>query len=209
MGTVDALMKLSPLAESQYGLITTAQANVFGVARRDLARLTSSGVLERTTQGVYLVAAAPRPRLVELRSAWLHLAPELLVEHRGIDHGVVSHESATLVHQVGDLNPFTYSFTVPPPRRMRSNQPGVVIHRLPLSTDEVEWADGLLVTTPRRTVRDLLLQTIDGDHILAVVHGYLDRKLSTTSEMTGVVAAFADRYPGLLPNLRQLERGTP
>lgn len=100
-----ALGRLVDLAEAQNGLVTTRQADHLDVARRDLAQLAASGGLERVGHGVYRVAGAPRPRLLELRAAWLQLAPGVPVDERRAADGVISHASAALVYQVGLLDP--------------------------------------------------------------------------------------------------------
>lgn len=174
--------------------MTTAQAEQLGVPRRDLGRLVAASALERLAYGVYRIAGAPRPRWEELRAAWLQLAPALPVDERNVDHGVVSHQSAALVHQLGLLEPLTHEFTVPPPRRVRSRRTDVVIHRAGLSPDEVEWADELLVTTPIRTVTDLCGIRIDGEHLSGVVADALTRRLVDEAELAAALERHAEAY---------------
>src|SRR5262245_2988520 len=150
MGAVSALGQLADLAESQNGLVTTRQADVRGVPRRDLSRLARVGGLERVAYGVYRVVGAPRPRLVELRAAWLQLAPGIDLDQRTVGDGVVSHSSAAAVYEVGLLEPMHYEFSVPLPRRVRSSRDDVLIHRAILRVDDACWFGEMLVTTPTR-----------------------------------------------------------
>jgi predicted transcriptional regulator of viral defense system len=120
MGAAVSLGRLAGLTEAQHGLVTARQAELRGVPRRDLARLAQSGGLERVAYGVYRVAGAPRARLLELRAAWLQLAPGVDVDQRVVAGGVVSHASAATVFGVGLLEPVRHEFTVPGPRRVRS-----------------------------------------------------------------------------------------
>nr|BFE84028.1 type IV toxin-antitoxin system AbiEi family antitoxin domain-containing protein [Planobispora longispora] len=175
-------------------MVTTAQAEQLGVPRRDLSRLVTAGALERIDYGVYRIAGSPRPRWEELRAAWLKLAPALSVDERNAGHGVVSHQSATLVHQLGLLEPLTHEFTVPPSRRVRSRRTDVLIHRAGLSPDEMEWADELLVTTPIRTVTDLCRIRLDGEHLSGVVADALTRQLVDEAALLAVLGQHAEAY---------------
>ncbi|MFC0861250.1 type IV toxin-antitoxin system AbiEi family antitoxin domain-containing protein [Sphaerimonospora cavernae] len=194
MGLGSALSRLSPLAEAQHGLVTTRQAENHGAHRRDLSRLVQAGALEHVAHGVYRVAGAPRPSLEELRAAWLQLAPDLQADERGSTHGVVSHSSAAFVYDVGLLDPLRWEFIIPPPRRFRTRRQDVAIHRARLAGDDVEWLDGLLVTTPRRTVIDLASSRFDGGHLGLVVADMLERDLAQPDDLATALAPYATAY---------------
>jgi predicted transcriptional regulator of viral defense system len=196
MGTVAAVARIAEVAEAQQGLITARQAEARGVPHRDLARLASGGGLLRVAYGVYRVVGAPRPEFLELRAAWLQLAPDTAVDTRRPAQGVVSHASAATVHQVGFLEPVRHEFTVPPPRRQRSRRADVSIHRAALAEDDVQWAEEMLVTTPLRTVADLCAQTVDGGHLAGVVAGLLDRRLADRAEVERALAPYSFHYGG-------------
>lgn len=194
MGTVASLGCLADLAEAQNGLVTSRQADLRGVPRRDLTRLAQSGGLERVAYGVYRVAGAPRPRLLELRAAWLQLAPGVDVDRRTVLDGVVSHASAATVYGVGLLEPVRHEFTVPLPRRVRSRRDDVVIHRRELGAGEVEWVEEVLVTVPTRMVADLAAQSMDGEHLAGVVADLLRKRLVSRGDLRSALAPHADRY---------------
>jgi len=196
MGTVGALGQLADLAEAQNGLVTARQADARGVPRRDLARLVQVGGMERVAYGVYRVAGAPRPRLLELRAAWLQLAPGVDVDRRTLADGVVSHASAAAVYGVGLLQPVRHEFSVPLPRRLRSRRDDVVIHRERLAADEVGWVEEILVTVPARMVGDLCAQTVDGEHLAGVLADVLDKHLAGRDELALALAPHAHRYGG-------------
>ncbi len=196
MGTVTAVARIADIAEAQRGLVTARQAEAQGVPHRDLARLATAGGLERVAHGVYRVAGAPRPDFLDLRAAWLQLAPGTGVDARERRQGVVSHASAAIVYQVGLLEPVRHEFTVPPPRRVRSRRPDVLIHRAPLAADEVRWVEEMLVTVPTRMVGDLCAQTVDGGHLAGVVADLLDHGLAEASEIEAVLAPYSYRYGG-------------
>jgi len=194
MGTIASLGRLADLAEAQNGLLTSRQADQRGVPRRDLARLAQSGGLERVAYGVYRVAGAPRPRLLELRAAWLQLAPGADVDRRTVADGVVSHASAATVYGVGLLEPFRHEFTVPVPRRVRSRRDDVVIHRAELDGDEVDWVEEMLVTVPARMVADLATQSMDGEHLAGVVADLRRMRLVSRAALRSALAPHAQRY---------------
>lgn len=203
MGRESTQGRLADLAEAQDGLVTTRQAEGHSVPRRDLSRLVRAGAYEHVGHGVYRVAGAPRPRLLELRVAWLQLAPGTSVDQRTARDGVVSHASAALVHDVGLLDPWAHEFTVPPPRRLRSRRGDVTIHRAPLPDDDVTRRNGLLVTTPRRTVADLAAVRFDGDHLAGVVSDILANRLARRAELASALAPHTTAYLGEPANGRQ------
>jgi predicted transcriptional regulator of viral defense system len=164
------------------------------VARRDLARLVHAGGMERIAHGIYRVSGAPRPRLLELRAAWLQLAPGVVIDQRTLTDGVVSHASAATVYEVGLLDPFRHEFVVPTPQRVRSRRDDVLIHLAPITSDEVWWFDELLVTVPTRMVADLCSTTIDGEHLAGVVVDILDKHRANADELATVLAPYAQRY---------------
>src|SRR5581483_1433718 len=196
MGTVAALGQLGPLAEAQQGLVTARQADGRGVPRRDLTRLVQAGGLERVAHGVYRVVGAPRPAVLDLRAAWLQLAPGVEVDRRTLTDGVVSHASAATVYGVGLLEPLAHEFTVPPPRRLRSRRDDVVIHRAPLADGDVDWVEEVLVTVPARLVADMCAEGLDGEHLAGLVADLLGRRLADRDDLAPALAPYAARYGG-------------
>jgi predicted transcriptional regulator of viral defense system len=196
MGAGVALGRLADLAEAQHGLLTTRQADTRGVPRRDLTRLVQAGGMERVAYGVYRVAGAPRPRLLELRAAWLQLAPGVDVDGRTLTDGAVSHASAAAVYEVGLLEPVRYEFSVPLPHRVRSRRDDVVIHRARLAAGAVGWVEEMLVTVPTRMVADLCAQSIDGEHLAGIVADLLDRQMADRGELAEALAPYARQYGG-------------
>jgi predicted transcriptional regulator of viral defense system len=97
------LGRLAAIAEDQWGLATRRQAESAGVPQATLTRLIRSGVLERVAHGVYRLAGAPATDHLDLRAAWLQLAPETPSWERSPEQGVVSHRSAAALYGIGDL----------------------------------------------------------------------------------------------------------
>jgi len=150
--------KLAELAPDQWGLVTRRQAQAAGVSRATMTRLIGEqAFLDRVGHGVYHLAAAPLPDHLDLRVAWLQLAPDIPAWRRSAENGVVSHRSAAELYGLGELPADIHEFTVPV--RQRSRRPDVKLHVGEVS--DAEWINlrGLPVTRPSRIAADLL-----GDH---------------------------------------------
>jgi hypothetical protein len=164
------LGRLADIAADQWGLVTRRQAERSGVSRATLQRLSAPGApLDRVAHGIYRLAGAPIPDHVDLRAAWLQLAPDLPAWERRPEEWVVSHRSAAALYGLGHLPADRHEFTVA--GRKQSRRPDVRLHHRRL--DPSEWARlrGLPVTRPSRIAADLLL---DGEEPEAVAHVVAD-----------------------------------
>lgn len=180
------------MAARQWGLLTTAQAEEEGVTRLQLARLANAGVIERIDQGIYAIPAAVDER-TSLRAAWLSLEPRALAEERLVDpvsSGVLSHTSAAALHEVGDLLDDEPEITVPTRKQSRR---GIRVHRSALDADEVTIVEGLPVTTPQRTVADLLRDGHDPSHVAEIAGDVLRRGLASRQGMATALDPLARR----------------
>lgn len=81
-------------AVDQHGYITTRDARELGIDPTQLRLMAARGRLERVTRGVYRVPVLPRSEHDELAEAvaWT------------LGRGVVSHESALVLHGLSDVN---------------------------------------------------------------------------------------------------------
>ncbi len=162
------LNRLSELAEDQWGLVTRQQAERAGVPQSTFDRLAADGsILERVAHGVYHLAGAPLSDHLELRAAWLQLAPDTPSWERTLDQGVVSHRSAAALYGLGHLPADTHEFTLPTRRQTRRLD--VRIHRRQLDSDECIQLRGLPVTRPSRIASDLLADHEDPEAVANVV----------------------------------------
>ena len=161
------LSRLARLAEDQWGLLTRRQAGRAGVSPATVQRLASQGVLRRVAHGVYLLAGAPAPDLVDLRAAWLQLAPETPAWDRSPEQGVVSYRSAAAVYDLGHLPGDRHDFTLPV--RRQSRRPDVRLHKQRLDKGDVRSVRGLLVTRPSRIAGDLLNDLEDPESVGQVI----------------------------------------
>lgn len=159
--------RLADIAAGQWGMITTAQARVHGVARANLAHRVRTGELERTDHyGVYRLTAAASSPLDDLRAAWLSTNGGALAQDRTqapqLD-AVVASAAAAMVHGLGDVYPAPYRLIVP--SRRQSATGAIAYSWRPLDPADVEIVDGLPITTRERTIVDLLSD--EGDASIA------------------------------------------
>lgn len=193
MSSTKVAAQVSDLASNQWGLLTTTQAEAEGVSRLQLARLADAGVIERVDRGIYGIPAAMDER-TELRAAWLSLEPKVAAEARLADpvsSGVVSHASAAALFEIGDLLSEVPEITVSTRKQSRR---GIRLHRGALSPEEVTIAHGLPVTTPARTVADLLRDGHDASHVAEVAGEALRRDLVTRQDLAIALEPVAKRH---------------
>lgn len=157
-----ALRELAEISASQWGMVTSAQAAARGVTRLDLSRLSYAGDLVRISQGVYKTAGAPSGTYLDVRAAWLSSDPARLAGERlsdGHRGAVVSGQTAAWLYDIGDLRSNRTELTAP--TRRQTQRPDVHYRQRELSEKDVTIRDGLPVTTPERTIADLLEDRTD------------------------------------------------
>ncbi len=169
-----------------------------------LARLAKSGALERVRHGVYRTAASPGRAHDSLRAAWLALAPALTAHERlaADDVEVVSHRSAAVLHQLGDLDADYLEFTTA--GRKQTRDPQVRFHRRRLPPDQWTLVEGLAVTTVVVTISDLAGMHLDGGHLGGVVRDALTTAHINLDDIARALAPHAHRYGAGLGQGRQL-----
>ncbi len=161
------LTRLARIAEDQWGLVTRRQAERAGISPATLQRLAAESALKRVSHGVYHLTGAPTPDDIELRAAWLQLAPDIVAWERTPADGVVSHRSAAALYGLGHLPADRHEFTVP--GRRQSRRPDLRLHHRQLTDGEWISLRGLLVTRPSRIASDLLLDREDPEAVAHVV----------------------------------------
>ena len=158
----NALRELAEMSASQWGMVTSAKAATRGVTRLDLSRLAESGDLVRLAHGVYKDAGAPSAAYLDVRAAWLSSDPTRLASdrlgdgHRGV---VVSGQTAAWLHDIGDLRSNRTELTTAV--RRQTQRADLHYRRRDLPEEHVTIRDGLPVTTPERTIADLVEDRTD------------------------------------------------
>lgn len=116
---------------------------------------------------MYRLTAAPPPDHLELRAAWLRLAPQVPAWERTPAQGIVSHRSAAALYGLGQLPADRHDFTLA--TRRQSRRADVRLHRRQLNSREWTTLRGLFVTRPARIGADLLLDREDPESVAQVV----------------------------------------
>lgn len=148
--------KLFEIADRQQGYFTSKQAQECGIARPHFYRKLQSGEWIKEMRGIYRLAQYPvsdRPELV-LWTLWSR-------DKKDQPQGVWSHETALDIHEMSDIMPSKMHMTVPPRFRRQIKIPkNLKLHFATLSeTDKEDW-QGYQVTTPLRTLLDIIEEGI-------------------------------------------------
>lgn len=154
-----------------------------------LVQLARRGALRRLRRGVYAIAygRASHPH-EDLVAAWLAVDGDELPWRRTRDpRGVVSHQSAAALHGLGTIIPGLPEITT---ERRAGSRPGIRFHTAPLSSHDWAWRDvgdmRLPVTTPPRTIVDLLLDGEEIDYLERAVAQAFPAPDDARSELTSV-----------------------
>ncbi|WP_063775983.1 type IV toxin-antitoxin system AbiEi family antitoxin domain-containing protein [Nocardia vulneris] len=193
--TDQRLVALADLAEEQWGLLTTGQATTINVSPLMLKRYADRNLLVRLRHGVYRLSGAPETPFESLRAEWLALEPKRTAAdrlHDPVPVGVVSHRSAAVLQDLGDVDADIHQFTVPKRRTTRS--PDIAFHVAALTPDDWHRIDGLPVTRPLRTVIDLAATHIDGGHLARVVRDAILTGDTNTTQVAAKLRPYAHHY---------------
>lgn len=162
--------KLLEIAQKQGGYFTSMQALKAGYNYRLQHYHKSKKHWEEIDTGLYKLTNFPASQFDDLIrwSLWSR-------DKKGNPQAVISHESALVVHELGDVLPAKVHITVP--SKFRKKMPdGVVYHKGNVKTEEVETRDGFSVTTPLRTIIDVA-ESISLEQLEQVIRDGLDKGL--------------------------------
>ncbi len=160
------------IAESQAGYFTAEQALDAGMDRSTLHHhARPGGRYERVRRGLYRLRHFPSSPHEHVVAAWLDLPSA----------AVVSHESALELYELSDVIPTAVHITLPREKRGQRPKPGVRFHMLthPPGPDEIRRVDGVLATSPERTIADSLEAGTQPEQIELAVRQALERGLTT------------------------------
>lgn len=162
---------LYSIAEDQAGYFTAEQASEAGYSYERLSDLTSRGKFERTQHAIYRLQHFPASRFEDLFVAQLRGGPD----------SVISHDSALAVYELSDHMPSRVHLIIP--RTGSRRREGIQLHTNKLSVDEVMMWEGLRITTPARTIADVIYSGLDQDLVRQAVEDALRRGLTTPDEL--------------------------
>lgn len=135
------------------GILPPNKQKHAGIYDRISTVFLRSGDWVKELRGIYRLTHYPiqeRPELV-LWSLWSR-------NKKGEPQGVWSHETALDIHELTDIMPAKMHLSVPKGFRRNQEIPAVLIlHRADLKENEIEKRRGYKVTTPLRTLVDVIM----------------------------------------------------
>lgn len=124
------------------GYVTPSLVDIPAV---ELRKMVARGTLDSAGHGVYRVPALPFDRHDEF----------ILARFWAAGRGVISHDSALLVHELCDINPTAVHLTIPTSYRIsRAGGERYEVHRADLSDSETTRIDAVVLTSIPRTLAD-------------------------------------------------------
>jgi predicted transcriptional regulator of viral defense system len=147
-----ASRRLYETAQAQGGYFTARQALNAGYEDSVHPYQVRSGNWVREARGVYRLAQFPPPSRPDLM-VW-----QLWSRNRQDEpQGVFSHATALTLHDLSDVMPAKLDMTVPPGFQRMAAIPDVLrLHHARLGARDVQTIDGVRVTTPLRTLIDVI-----------------------------------------------------
>ncbi len=169
--------KLAEVAQTQGGYFTAAQAKQTGYSYRQQHYHRERGNWLQIDRGVFRLRNYPdSPHEDLIRwSLWSR-------NKKGEPQGIISHETALSLHELGDLMPSKTHLTVPPGFR-KSIPGGCVIHKAVLKPDEMESRPGFLLTTPLRSIQDIAEDRASPEIMESVLRDALAKGLVRKSQL--------------------------
>jgi predicted transcriptional regulator of viral defense system len=167
----DLRRRLLQIAGRQSGMFTAAQAREVGYSYAAQKYHADHGNWTRIDRGVFRLAewpAGPHEDLVR----WVIWSGS---------RGVVSHESALAVHEIGEIDPARIHLTVPP--GFRKSAPGLILHRTALPAQDIQHHEGVAVTTPVRALLDVAAGDLDLDHLADAIRDAIDEGKATRRDL--------------------------
>jgi len=187
--SVEPLYVLRMLAATQDGVVTAAQCRDAGLTPQQVKTLCRGRQWQPLNRGVYIVtmsaAGAEPPRRALIRAASISAGPRAVVALGTAAelHGIAGVRHEDVVH-----------VTVPGvnARPRRSSEPGLRIHQLALGPDDAVMVEGIAVTSPARTVADLLLR-VDRFTGVGLLDSALNRRILDPGDLDLVAALLVGR----------------
>ena len=170
-------------AASQDGFFTTQQAADAGYSAQLLVHHVKSGSVERVRRGIYRIKHYVAAEHEELVIPWLWSERQ----------GVLSHETALVLHDLSDALPHRVHLTLPSAwRKRRFRVPAnVVLHHAAVPTSERTWFGPVPMTGPARTLNDCAAAAMSPELLRQAARQALRRGIVTLAELGAVERALA------------------
>lgn len=185
--TRDVLSVKNPKEEALYdlvsgwrrGIFTAEEAQRCGYSSQLRAHHVNAGNFVRLARGVYRLSLFPSDHLDGLVSALVRVDPE---------DAVVSHQSALQLHELSEVSPSVYEFTLPREKRYRGSHgrhpSGVKIHTVKhLDPEDIVKVGGIRVTSAARSIVDAGNAGMDPKLVRSAVFDALRKLKATPSQI--------------------------
>ena len=161
--------KLLETAQKQGGYFTSGQALKAGYSYRLQSYHKEQKHWTEIERGLFKIANFNPSQFDDLIkwSLWSR-------DKKGNPQAIVSHESALVVHELGDVMPAKVNITVPP--KFRKEIPiGIIYHKGNIKPEDIEKRDGFTVTTPLKTIIDVAEGNVSLEQLEQIIRDGLDK----------------------------------
>jgi len=180
--------ELYEIADSQSGYFTAKQALAAGYSDRMQTYHVQTGDWIREWRGIYRLHHYPNPRPDDLMLWYLWSA-----DREGKPRGVYSHETALELHELSSWTGARLDMTVPKYFRRSVVPSQLRFHHADVDSKDVVWMRQLPVTTPIRTILDLVRGgRLQRHHVIEAMHDARRRGLIVQSDLTRKTLSDAD-----------------
>ncbi|WP_019609272.1 type IV toxin-antitoxin system AbiEi family antitoxin domain-containing protein [Nocardiopsis sp. CNS-639] len=195
MNWESSFYELTTVASRQMGLVTAAQAERAGVPAEALGHFREAGLLLELDTAVFqLSGSLADPIAAHPYAAWLAIAPGLYAWERlraPHEDAVLSHHAAARLLRLGAPSQVGMVFTVAEAREAPS---GTILRTAPLAPHEVTLELGVPVTTPHRTLIDLVRGGTAHDEVGGALLTALRRDAVDVRALHADLAPLAERH---------------
>jgi len=181
--------ELYEIADSQAGYFTAKQALAAGYSDRMQTYHVQTGDWIREWRGIYRLRHYPNPRPDDLMLWYLWSA-----DREGHPRGVYSHETALELHELSSWTGSRLDMTVPKHFRRSVVPSQLKFHHADLDSKDVTLVRQLPVTTPVRTILDVVHgRRLQRHHIIEAMQDARRRGLILRSDLSSNTLSAADR----------------
>lgn len=175
---------LFEIASSQQGYFTSAQAVEAGYEDSNHVYHVKQGHWIREIRGVYRLVKFPESSEAQyvLWSLWSR-------DRKGHIQGIYSHETALSIYDISDVMPSKLHMTVPKKFRRSTKIPQIlVLHKADLSKNDFVQKQGYRVTSPFRTVLDIIAdETLEENIIQQAVNQFRAKGMILKKEIYQII----------------------
>ncbi|MFC0626936.1 hypothetical protein [Kribbella deserti] len=190
----ELFQQLTSVAAGQSGLVTGAQAARTGLGKAELERLSSGGLLFELDWDVHQLTSSPlAPRFAYPYAAWLALAPDKFASERTRGDAVLSQGSAARLHGLGAVGAPVMTFLAPIQRFGRLPR-AVEVNVDKLAPPDVMVLGGVTVTTPHRTIVDLVRSHTDHGEVRGAITDAVLRDAVDLARLYDDLVPLADHH---------------